>query len=821
MARKRKQKNHEIYGVVLIAVALIFAVAVYNIAEGGIAQSLKEFTFGLFGIASYILPVVLIALGVVVIADSKKKKSKGKGAAIAVGSFGILSVISVFTLEASYYQLDYLAFLGQTYTLCGKSSAGGGLFGSIFLYPLYSLLGAVFTYIILFVIIIICILIITRISIKEMSVDIGRASKSAALKVADNVSRVRETYQKKRAKLYIDEIEVPEEPDNNNYLFVDDDEPLPRVRHRMHTPPPESPRKQRHEKTVFSSDELGFSPVEEPMEMNIPLAQFVTDEQVSDEQNDDFRSNGLDALEEVPPPWQEPIKVIHEEYREDDISVKEQYVPKEQYGNVHHHTFKTVDNYARPTADLLVKPPFKARKNAMEATMRKATLLEETLLSFGVKAKVIDVSRGPVVTRYELQPAPGVKISRIVQLADDIALNLAAPRVRIEAPIPGKAAVGIEIPNSEVDSVYIYDMLTSQDYVNFARKAVLPFALGQDLAGKNIYADLNAMPHMLVAGSTGSGKSVCINTIIISMLMNSTPEEVRMIMVDPKVVELSVYNDIPHLMVPVVTDPKKAASALNWAVSEMTNRYKMFAARGAKDLKRYNALLAEDEEKLPYLVIIIDELADLMMVCQNEVEEAICRIAQLGRASGIHLIIATQRPSVDVITGIIKANIPSRIAFAVSSQIDSRTILDMAGAEKLLGKGDMLYYPIGVPKPIRVQGAFIQDKEVENITDFLKTYTEANYDEEIINNLSAPIAAGGEEDEEADVLLPRAIEVGLEFGSVSISMIQRRLRVGYARAARLLDEMEVRGLVSVFEGSKPRQMLITREEFERLNREAK
>ncbi len=452
-------------------------------------------------------------------------------------------------------------------------------------------------------------------------------------------------------------------------------------------------------------------------------------------------------------------------------------------------------------------------------TEQTANKLIETLASFGVGARVLDISRGPSVTRYELQPNAGVKVSKIVGLADDIALNLAATGVRIEAPIPGKAAVGIEVPNKEVTPVLLRDVIESEEFQKHPSK--LAFGVGKDVAGRIIVGDISKMPHMLIAGATGSGKSVCINTLIASILYKASPKEVKLLMVDPKVVELGIYNGIPHLLIPVVTDPKKAAGALNWAVVEMTTRYKLFAENNVRDLRGYNALMRErGEETLPQIVIIIDELADLMMVAPNDVEDCICRLAQMARAAGMHLVIATQRPSVDVITGVIKANIPSRISFAVSSQIDSRTILDMAGAEKLLGRGDMLYNPIGEPKPIRVQGGFISDKEVESIVNEIKTNFQAEYDQEVldrINSQSEPQQPQQQDGSDDDELLPQAIEMVLEHGQASASLIQRKFKVGYSRAARILDQMESWGVVGPAEGSKPRQLLINKQEWDELN----
>jgi len=439
-------------------------------------------------------------------------------------------------------------------------------------------------------------------------------------------------------------------------------------------------------------------------------------------------------------------------------------------------------------------------------------ILEDTLDSFGVKARVTQVSRGPAITRYELQPFPGVKVSRIVSLADDIALSLAASGVRIEAPIPGKAAVGIEVPNKEISVVTMRELLENEEFAKSPSK--LTFALGKDIAGTTIIADLAQMPHLLIAGATGSGKSVCMNTLIAGLLFRAKPDEVKFLMIDPKMVELTTYNGIPHLISPVVTDAKKAASALRWAVREMEKRYELFARAGVKDIIRFNRAVesgAVEREAglMPYIIVVIDELADLMMVAPAEVEDAICRLAQMARAAGMHLVVATQRPSVDVITGLIKANIPSRIAFAVSSQTDSRTILDMAGAEKLLGRGDMLFFPVGAPKPIRVQGAFMSDKEVEALVAYLRAQGQPEFVEGIIQADAHSSVEHGEEDE----LFPEAVRILIESGQASISLLQRRLRIGYARAARLIDMMEERGIVGKYEGSKPRSILMTMDQY--------
>ena len=489
------------------------------------------------------------------------------------------------------------------------------------------------------------------------------------------------------------------------------------------------------------------------------------------------------------------------------------------------HTVTVEDeNYEFPPVQLLSEPEKKANRGSKKSVADTATQLQKTLYSFGVSAKVEDVSVGPAITRYELKPAEGVRVSKIANLADDIALNLAAESIRIEAPIPGKQAVGIEIPNKENEMVHFREIIEDDKFID--HKSKLAFGLGKDVAGQAVVTDIAKMPHVLIAGATGSGKSVCINTLISSILYKAKPSEAKLLMVDPKIVELSVYNGIPHLLIPVVTDPKKAAGALAWAVQEMEDRYQRFATKGVRDLKGYNEAMQKEEGNatLPQIVIIIDELADLMMVSPKDVEDSICRLAQKARAAGMHLVIATQRPSVDVITGIIKANIPSRIAFSVSSQVDSRTILDMAGAEKLLGKGDMLFYPAGAPKPTRVQGAFVSDAEVEKIVDFIKAEGEVTYNEDIIEQIENSNKTDKEKDLESeqadddgtDPFLMEAIDTVVETKQASTSFIQRRFKVGYARAGRIIDQMEERGVISGYQGSKPREVLMTKERWQEL-----
>lgn len=473
--------------------------------------------------------------------------------------------------------------------------------------------------------------------------------------------------------------------------------------------------------------------------------------------------------------------------------------------------------YTFPPVDLLMKAKSPSGGQDKPEDLRtQAKKLIDTLQSFGVEAKVLEVSKGPSVTRFELQPSAGVKVSKIVNLADDIALNLAAFGVRIEAPIPGKAAVGIEIPNKSTSMVALRDVIDCEEFRKFDSKTA--FAMGKDISGQPVISDISKMPHMLIAGATGSGKSVCINSLITSILYKADPNQVKLILIDPKVVELGVYNGIPHLLIPVVTDPRRAAGALNWAVQEMVKRYSMFASANVRDIKGYNEYAAmSGDRQLEQIIIVIDELADLMMVSPHEVEDSICRLAQMARAAGMHLVIATQRPSVDVITGLIKANVPSRIAFSVSSQIDSRTILDMGGAEKLLGKGDMLFLPMGASKPKRLQGAFVSDKEIERIVEFIKSDSTAHYNEDIIEHIeNGTEDHSSSDDSDADDLLPQAIEIVVELGQASASLLQRKLKVGYSRAGRLIDQLEERGIIGPHEGSKPRKVLMSRNEFQEM-----
>ncbi|MBU1007361.1 MAG: DNA translocase FtsK [Candidatus Omnitrophica bacterium] len=465
---------------------------------------------------------------------------------------------------------------------------------------------------------------------------------------------------------------------------------------------------------------------------------------------------------------------------------------------------RVVGDYKMPTLDLLTSPPPESKKMMDEDLEANARILEDTLGDFNIEAKVVNISKGPVITRYELQPAPGVKVNRITALSDDIALIMKAPTVRIVAPIPGKSAVGIEVPNQSSTLVYLREILESEEYEKEAAKSKLAMALGKDISGKSVVADLGGMPHLLIAGTTGSGKTVCVNSLIMSMIYNASPDELKFIMVDPKMVELAVYNGLPHLLCPVVTDSRKAAGVLEWVVSEMESRYKMLAKAVTRNIDAFNK---KSSEKLPYIVVIIDELADLMIVAQQDVENAITRLAQLSRAVGIHIILATQRPSVDVVTGVIKANFPARISFKVASKVDSRTVLDMNGADKLLGKGDMLFLEPGNAKPIRAQGTLLSDADIEAVVEMIKKQREPEYDGQILEQQKKGVAGRGGFSK--DEFFDEAVQMVLETGQASVSMLQRRLRLGYTRAARLIDAMEEEGVVGSFRGSKPREILIS------------
>ncbi|MGI6176295.1 MAG: DNA translocase FtsK 4TM domain-containing protein [Christensenellales bacterium] len=752
-ALKRKRRL-EITGVVLLALSLLLGLSVYTDTAGVLGAMVKDFSFGVLGMAAYALPVCMLMLGLyVIITAGRKKPPFSKRLMLTVCMVCILSILHLFT-TSGLSQMEYSDYLAASYTQAGMAQkTGAGFMGALLAFPAKVLFGAVGAIIVFATVLIVCIIVLTQFS-PQKALENG----------TERVKRHREQYREERRqkKLYIEQLK--QEASN--------------------------------QKTVAESEQdIRFGGLFEPLEK---------------------KAGAYEAADEIAPePVELPIPAspAASDAPHTDLDIKH---PEEEELMRIRTGEPGAGEYIKPDINLLKLPSVKSRANADECR-EKAVLLEDTLASFGVQVNVVRVEYGPAITRYELTPAPGVKVNRIVNLSDDLSLAMAAP-VRIEAPVPGKPVVGIEVPNTESTGVLLREVIESKAFVSAQEGCC--FAVGKDITGKNIVADITRMPHLLVAGTTGSGKSVCINSIIVSMLYKYSPEQVRMIMVDPKVVELNEYNGIPHLLLPVVTDMKKAAGVLKWAVNEMTDRYKLFAAKGVRDLKDYNELARmENEPTAPQIIVIVEELADLMMVSPKDVEDAICRIAQMGRASGIHLILAAQRPSVDVVTGLIKANIPSRIALKVFSQVDSRTMLDMGGAEKLLGNGDMLYYPNGASKPIRVQGCYVSNGEIKRVTGFLKKTAQADYRLEILENIPEEGKTESESaahEDGADELLPSAVQIVLDNGQASISMLQRRLRVGYARAARLVDEMEVRGIVSGFDGSKSRDVLITRDEAERM-----
>ncbi len=772
MAQKKKKttknsKTNEIIGIIIIGIAVFLAITIYFRIDSIVGDFLKNVFFGLFGVVGFVMPLILGVVGVLVIAARKAKTNRGKIILLCVAVLFVFSLMHLNVIENIYIKDgNFGEYLIKSFDVGAKDYIGGGFIGAVLPYFTYMFVSLAGSYVVFIVGIAACVIALTNLSIKKVSKDIKEVVKTTYVDYKEKVEQKREKKQ-----LYIDEINDTESPE---------------------APPPQ-PKAKKDKKP--NKEEMPWdNHIEKHHREKSPA-------QPTEDRAEDVEYGHINFENEAPP------APVESQKRKIEI------FDKLDEGNAE-ITESAKKFYVNPPLDLL-KDAELPNKLSSEEIKEKASILENTLASFNVTATVVNVSYGPVITRYELQPAPGVKVNKIVNLADDIAMNLSAKDVRIEAPVPGKPVVGIEIPNAKKSMVGIKELLADEKYI--ANKNPISFALGKDIAGENVYASIDKMPHLLIAGQTGAGKSVCINSLIISILYHSTPGDVKMIMIDPKVVELNAYNGIEHLLIPVVTDPKKASSALNWAVNEMTMRYRMFAAKGAKDLAKYNeVIVAEGSEKLPKILVIVDELADLMMVAPGEVEEAICRIAQLGRASGIHLIIATQRPSVDVITGIIKANVPSRIAFSVSSQIDSRTIIDKAGAEKLLGHGDMLFYPSGAPKPMRLQGCFISENEVEAVTNFLKEKSTPAYDEKVMNGISkdsANIFAGKETQDE---LFIKAVEIVLEYEQASTSMLQRRLKVGYARAARLIDEMEENGIVSMADGSKPRNVLISKTQFEEM-----
>lgn len=854
------QLRDEIVLLIALACTIILLLSNFNMA-GIVGRSIKWFMFGLFGIAAYIVPVI-IAVSIMFMLANKDIIGVMK---IKAAMAYVLSVIAAALWQRVTNVPDIKESVGTYFTYCSEYKTGGGLFGGI-LCKMLNPLGMAGSLVILIILAIICIIVITEKSFikgirnsgerivsearkdyseyKEHSNRVRMAQKEAREEASanarmNNVVRgvtndltIYDDNRNEGSDIDITEIEAV---DNEDDMYSDDIyDPLithmPRISREpvweLHTDSASEENESEHRDEMVDLDESYDIPdkddnmSEDVSDMtdisgmaNVSGMVNVTDmTDISGVANISGMANVTDMTNTSDT---DNTSDVSNPSETEDMQVKE---------NTADSSAESSKQYKFPPVSLLNRNTNSKASNLERENRDTAITLKQTLQNFGVKVDITDISCGPSVTRYELKPELGVKVSRIVSLADDIKLSLAAADIRIEAPIPGKSAIGIEVPNKEAGSVFLRELIETDTFKNTSSK--IAFAAGKDIAGKTIVADIARMPHLLIAGATGSGKSVCINTIIMSILYKARPDEVKLIMVDPKVVELSIYNGIPHLLLPVVTEPKKAAGALNWAVNEMNTRYKKFAGVGARNLKGYNDIAAKMEfkegeipvEKLPEIVIIIDELADLMMVAPGEVEDAICRLAQLARAAGIHMVIATQRPSVNVITGLIKANVPSRIAFSVSSGVDSRTILDMNGAEKLLGKGDMLYFPSNIPKPIRVQGAFVSDEEVSKVVQFLKDNMsgEVNYDESITETAIASKAGGqaAEQQDDRDSLFADAGRFVIEKERGSIGMLQRQFKIGFNRAGRIMDQLADAGVVGPEIGTKPRKVLMTAEEFE-------
>ncbi len=804
---REEQTEREIIGVCFIAIALFLGAGIYSDLVGVIGAAVKNFCFGMFGIAGYAVPVIMAVLGVLSIVMSKSNSAESTLWLLFAGVICVLVIIHA-AMRSSISSEGVLSYYSDAYLYGKIYFKGGGLLGALLAYPALLLLGPVGTYIFFGAAILIIFLVATRLSIRAMGAKVGSTIKTGVENVSEKVHTAHAQQQQARQEVYdfeemgYEQIFPPKKksPNQNGkglYTETFGPEEKPVTKSKKRKKADDSHIVRRREDAVDWDGDISFIPEKGTLPKRNPddddpfdILSAVDDSALRQEPVQD----AYDEEEPVPDKPVKPSKTTAADVKAAEASI----VPEPPV-------------YVAPPISRLKKPAASYGKSS-ESPAAKGRKLEETLASFNIQAKVINYSVGPVITRFELQPAQGVRVNRITSLSDDIALALAAPRVRIEAPIPGKSAIGIEIPNRDTIPVLLREVIESAEFSD--GNSALRFGLGKDIAGNVVCADLDKMPHLLIAGSTGSGKSVCINDIILSFVYGKKPDDVRLILIDPKQVELRVYSPMPHLLMPVVTDPKKAAGALKWAVMEMDQRYRKMSKVNARSVSRYNSLQEDPAEKMPRLVIIIDELADLMMVAAKDVEESICRIAQLGRAAGIHLIVATQRPSTDIITGLIKANIPSRIALAVSSAVDSRVIMDTGGAEKLLGKGDMLFHANGAGKPVRTQCAFVSDEEVEDVMDFFasqqKDEDAPKYAEISLEEVSTAVdtAMGQGNGKQEDDLLDDAVKIVLESGQASISMIQRRLRVGYARAARLIDIMEQLKVVSGFDGSKPRKLLI-------------
>lgn len=868
-SQKKNQMTDEISVLLVLAAAMILLLSNFNLA-GSVGAWIQWFMFGLLGVVEYIFPVI-VTITLLFLISNKDMMAVARIKTAAVYILAVL--LSAVWLRITGKPVIEETSVGGFFTYSAQNKAGGGFLGGL-MCKLLSPLGLYGSLVVLFILVIICVIIITERSFIKGLVNVRDSGTRMVHAAKQDYDIYREHSKEKYAKDL--EESSKEGESQEEYLARRRAEKEARYQEKEARKEELLARKRAEEERrarartnrkvlgVTSDTQLLRETIEPG---DIDIREIVVDTSRQDEYTADIyeplqagsdgntnktlskekniRDGGGETEQNSgSAAWQEQQTQQNETKREMPVQnetpasagtflsaetpapakeeVKQQEtsvgIDKAVNGKPENAVPK---NYRFPPISLLSRGKGKAGNNQARENQNTAMRLQQTLQNFGVKVTITDISCGPSVTRYELQPEQGVKVSKIVSLSDDIKLNLAAADIRIEAPIPGKAAIGIEVPNKEAGSVTFRELVESDTFRN--NSSAIAFAAGKDIAGKIIVADIAKMPHLLIAGATGSGKSVCINTIIMSILYKAKPDEVKLIMVDPKVVELSVYNGIPHLLTPVVTDPKKASGALNWAVAEMADRYQKFALYNVRDLKGYNEKIEkadvpegeEAPEKMPQIVIIIDELADLMMVAPGEVEDAICRLAQLARAAGIHLVIATQRPSVNVITGLIKANVPSRVAFAVSSGVDSRTIIDMNGAEKLLGKGDMLFYPSGYPKPVRVQGAFVSDEEVGKVVDFLKSNMEqeVTYNEEITN--TAVEAVGGTVQEEGkDPYFADAGRFVIEKEKGSIGMLQRYYKIGFNRAGRIMDQLAEAGVVGPELGTKPRKVAMTLEEFE-------
>ncbi len=793
--KKEKQGlgNRQIIAIVLffVNVLLLFFSAVKG--EGILWTSIHNF---MLGVGGFWIFAWLLFIGYI-LAMASFNKLQGK----ALRLLGVGSVIALIgtVIQAFFYSTafgSYFDFIAFSYQ---NGVKGTGVLGALLSYPLASGFGKIGSIVVLAVVLLVLLLIITGTTLRQFLTTVSKPVE----KISENAKEV--IHQRKLKKLEpewdISLDGMPEEPTNPITRDGTDIDSKGRRLVAKYHGEEELEEMLTPEEIEALNQEMGTASAQDQQDADLDLDEII---QKAQEDADVMR-----------PGKEQPEKPM--------VTTQDDGTGQQEFAAIQVETVEP-EEYRYPPVNLLEQNISITSGNVTDELKNNAALLVDTLRSFGVETRILNISRGPSVTRYELQPAAGVKISKIKNLADDIALNLATAGVRIEAPIPNKPAVGIEVPNKDVASVRLRDIIDSSAFESATGK--LTVAVGKDIAGNVVTADLSKMPHLLIAGTTGSGKSVCINSFILSILFKSSPEDVKLLMIDPKVVELEVYNGLPHLLVPVVTDPKKASGALGWAVSEMDRRYKVFGECKVRDLNSYNQFAANNEgfEKMPQVLIVVDELNDLMMVAPAEVEDSICRLAQKARAAGMHLVVATQRPSVDVITGLIKANIPSRISLKVANQIDSRTILDQQGAEKLLGKGDMLFYPVGIPKPVRVQGCWVSDDEIKSVVNYIIGDKENEYSQDIADEIERHAAEtkskknGGEEefDDEYDEMLPQAIAVVVEVGSASTSMLQRRLKLGYSRAARIVDQMEEKGIVGPFEGAKPRRVLITKQQYEEM-----